>query len=128
MFKKLLFFIALFFMNNFSNAQEDLRAGVNLPPGVFVKEIPKIDFSNKLINLLEVPDNIFIDNGFLKNHPEEDLLEMNKKDMKSYEYYREATIFYNKLSNKVKATFSGPELWDIYYYDQELKSKLLTIK
>jgi hypothetical protein len=126
--KILIFCFSMFFFCSISVAQNELKNGVNLPPGVVVKEIPQINYSHKLNALVDVSANVPVDNGFLKNHSEEDLSEMKKSNFQSYEYYREAVNYYNKLSNKVKATFTGPELWDIYYYDQELKEKLLTIK
>ena len=64
----------------------------------------------------------------IKNIPENELDEFKSIDPEYYNYYMKGISFFDSLSNKVKEIYTINELWYIYVFDQELKSKLLTVK
>jgi hypothetical protein len=102
----------------------------NIPPGfkVYPKTNTEKDYSFKLNTQPNYGMVASTDAQFLK-----DLTPINMEDMKmnspeSYKYYSEALAYYKELSQRVKALYTGDEIWYIYMFDQNLKNKLRTIR
>lgn len=124
----LLIFIA-FLSFNFVKAQDSISSKYNLPPGCVLKQKMKFfDLSYKLDGSTSSHNFSESDLLVVKNIPTNELDEFKKIDPEYYSYYMKGISFFDSLSNKVKQIYTLNELWYIYVFDQDLKSKLLTIK
>jgi hypothetical protein len=122
--KKFILFVTIF-VANFLFSQEKY----NLPPGSVLKSKSSVEdtYSYKL-NFLNDASVVDKNQNFLESISKDELEEMKILSPNKYAYYIEAKEFYTNLSPKVKNTFSVKELWEIYVFDQEFKSKLQNIK
>jgi hypothetical protein len=102
----------------------------NIPPNfkLFSKTNKGKDYSFKLHNQPNYGMVSTTDAQFLKDLTPRNMEDMKMNDPESYNYYSEALLFYNELSQRVKALFTGDEIWHIYMFDQNLKNKLRTIR
>jgi hypothetical protein len=127
--KSTLLIIIVFLSFNFIKAQEPIDSKFNLPPGCVLKQKFKFfDLSYKLEGKHTVHNFSESDLLVIKNIPENELDEFKSIDPEYYNYYMKGISFFDSLSNKVKEIYTINELWYIYVFDQELKSKLLTVK
>lgn len=115
--------------NDVNNERND-NVKFNLPPGAFLKKkfMTNIDLSYKLNGGTSTINYHDSDLKIAKNLSDEELESLKEIDPINYNYYTTANIFFNSLSQKVKSIYSKADLWYIYVFDQNLKSKLLTIK
>jgi len=95
----------------------------NLPPDSIFrpKNFKFIDHSEKLSTVT----NQSLDKNFMSDFSKEDIHNFKTKYQDEYAYYQTAIAYFDKLSDRVKKSFTAKELWYIYIYDQELKNKLL---
>lgn len=122
--RKPVFFLVLFSLS-FVGISQNNEPKFNLPPGsqlppkfVFEDLSYKLNYSNLVTD---------IKSDFL-DFSSEELNQMKENDVKSYNYYSQASAFFNSLSMKVRSIYTIKELWYIYSYDVNLANKLLTIK
>jgi len=96
---------------------------VNLPPDAVFRpsHFKFIDYSD----LLHRVTNQAVNKDFMAEFSEEDIHNFKTIYQDDYAYYQEAVAYFDKLSDKVNKALSKKQLWYIYMYDQELKSKLL---
>jgi hypothetical protein len=122
--KKLLILIGFLMLSGavFGQAQEKKL------PEIKGKTFVYRDLSYKLNDTPNYDQVKKVDADFLYGISDYQLEEMKSKDMKSYEFYTKAKIYYKTLSDKVKAIYTANEIWDIYIHDQGLKSRLQTVK
>jgi hypothetical protein len=110
---------------SFSQSNSDY----NLPPGAVLKPKAKIeDLSYKLGDLQNTVSQNYVEQNFLKDFSSEDLVSMQIEAPEMYSYYMTANDFYINLSPRVKSIFTVNELWDIYYFDANLKQQISLIK
>jgi hypothetical protein len=102
----------------------------NLPPNfvIYEKTFTYKDYSYKLNNQPDFSTVSITDEKFMKDLTPENFKDMERNDPDSFVYYTEALDFYKSLSDTVKAIYTGDELWYIYMFDQNLKSKLTTLR
>jgi hypothetical protein len=102
----------------------------NLPPGftLYPKTDSTIDYSEKLFNEPNYKQIGVVNRQFKSVMTEENYVDMQLNDMDSYNYYKEAEVYFDRLSDKVKAIYTADEIWYIYYFDTNLKNQLLSVK
>jgi hypothetical protein len=125
--KKILLLLSMLYLAGVGIAQQTPQ--YNLPPGAVLKPNAKIeDLSYKLGDLPDKVDQNYIEQNFLEHFTSDELNAMQTESSSLYSYYMEANDFYTKLSPRVKSIFSVNELWDIYYFDADLKQQIILIK
>ncbi len=121
----LLFFFAInnlsFSQKNNFNSEKDF----NLPPGAKLSKTFEgvKNYSYKLNASYNEP----INKDYLFKFTQQEFETLKHKNRAQYDYYVKAESYFKRLSNRVKKTFTVQELWYIYMYDKELKTKLETI-
>jgi hypothetical protein len=102
----------------------------NLPPGftLYPKTDPTIDYSVKLYNTPDYGQVALVSRQLKALMTPENYADMQLNDLDSYNYYKEAELYFDKLSEGVMAIFTTDEIWYIYYFDAKLKNKLLSFK
>jgi hypothetical protein len=131
----LLFIIGVCSINSYAQKKSSANASGNnknwnLPPDAIVhpKANTSIDYSFKLNEFILNESEKAAQNDFGKDMTEENFESMRKDHPEAFKYYKEAEGFYKSLSNKVKAAYTGEELWYIYMFDQNLKNRLPSIR
>ena len=118
----------LLFFKGFSQNNQEF----NLPPGSVINKKAETnkDFSAKL-NLVmsgNFENSKAVEGNFLNQYTASEIEAMMTESPESYSYYKKADEFYKKLSPRVKAVFTVDDLWNIYMFNQKLKSQLAEIK
>lgn len=108
-------------VNNSSEPTYDIAPGKRLPAKFEV-----IDYSYKLEGIQQI-DSVKKEFRFYDNFDEKAVVDMKDVNSDEYEYYQRLKIYYDGLSNRVKTIFTFNEIWHVFVFDPELKSKLKTI-
>jgi hypothetical protein len=123
--KKLTLIVALFALNSLFSQEK-----YNLPPGSVVqkKSLRFNDISSKINDVPNYSQIADVNQELFKDLSIEKLDEMKELNSNSYDYYSKAAIYFQGLSDKVKALYNAEELWYIYQFDASLTETLKTIK
>jgi hypothetical protein len=126
----MLFCTSLYSQNIENKVIKETQKEYNLPPGVvFGKKFNKEhDLSFKIDNSKKAVHYEDSDLRIAKQITKENLESFKEIDVANYNYYSTAFIYFDSLSEKVRNIYTKNELWYIYVFDQELKTKIQTIK
>ena len=124
--KKLAFFSLLFILLYSTSGFSQIPGLTNLPP-TGKKSVGKykyIDYEYKLKENNKKP----IEKRWINKYSDKEFKDLKNTNQELYNYYYNANRYFERLSNRVKSTYTLQELWYIYMFDQGLKNKLSTIK
>jgi hypothetical protein len=124
--KKLTYFSLLFILLYSISSFSQIPGHTNLPP-TEKKSIGKykyIDYEYKLKENNKEP----IEKRWINKYSDKEFKDLKNTNQELYNYYYNANRYFERLSNRVKSTYTLEELWYIYMFDQGLKNKLSTIK